>query len=72
MDYIVIPTTNKTETEFFLDLLKKMHKDASTLSSKKMEDRAFIAALKEAEGTGKGSLKKVKSHLAKVMLLICR
>jgi hypothetical protein len=39
----------------------------STLSTKKMEDRAFIAALKEAGQSGKGSLKKVKDHLAKVM-----
>jgi hypothetical protein len=68
MDYIVIPTANKSETDFFMGLLKKMHKEASTLSSKKMEDRAFIAALKEAEQSGKGSLKKVKAHLAKVMI----
>jgi hypothetical protein len=50
-----------------MDLLKKMHKKASTLSSKEMEDRAFIAALKEAEQSGKGSLKKVKNHLSKLM-----
>ena len=67
MDYIVIPTKSKAETDFFMDLLKKMHKEASTLSPAKMEDRAFIAALKEAEGSGKGNLKKVKGHLDKVI-----
>jgi hypothetical protein len=67
MDYIVIPTSNKTETDFFMDLLRKMHKEAKTLSSSQMEDRAFIAALKEAELSGKGSVKKVKSHLDKVI-----
>ena len=67
MDYIVIPTKDKTETIFFVDLLKKMHKESTTLSSSKMEDRAFIAALKEAEASGKGSLKKVKAHLDKVI-----
>ena len=67
MDYIVIPTKDKAETDFFMGLLKKMHKDATTLSPSKMEDRAFIAALKEAEVSGKGSLKKIKSHLDKVI-----
>ena len=67
MDYIVIPTKDKTETEFFMDLLKKMHKEAKTLSPSQMEDHAFIAALKESEASGKGSLKKVKSHLQKVI-----
>jgi hypothetical protein len=67
MDYIVIPTNNKSETNFFLDLLKKMHKEASKLSSEQMEDVAFITALKEAEKSGKGSLTKVKKHLQKVM-----
>jgi hypothetical protein len=46
MDYIIIPTKDKSETDFFMGLLKKMHKDATQLSSAKMEDRAFIAALK--------------------------
>ena len=66
MEYIVIPTKDKSETTFFLNLLKKMHKEASSLSSKKMEDIAFIAALKEGEQSGKGSLSKVKAHLSKV------
>jgi hypothetical protein len=67
MDYIIIPTKDKTEMSFFLDLLKKMNKDASTFSSEKIEDIAFIAALKEAERSGNGSLKNVKAHLAKVI-----
>ncbi len=67
MDYIVIPSASKSETAFFLDLLKKMHKEASTLSSDKMEDYAFIAALKESEKSGKGSLSKIKKHLSKVV-----
>jgi hypothetical protein len=35
MEYIVIPTKDKKETVFFLDLLKKMHKRAATLSKRK-------------------------------------
>jgi hypothetical protein len=66
MEYIIIPTKDKSETTFFLNLLKKMHKEAASLSSKKMEDLAFIAALKEGEKSGKGSLNKVKAHLSKV------
>ena len=66
MDYIVIPTKDKTETTFFLNLLKKMRKDVSSYSSKEMEDVAFIAALKEAELSGKGSLTNVEAHLAKI------
>ncbi len=66
MHYIVIPSKSKSETDFLLNLLKKMKKEATTLSSDEMEDIAFIAALKEAEKTGKGSLTKVKAHLAKV------
>jgi hypothetical protein len=65
MEYIVIPTKDKTETTFFLRLLKKMHKEASSLSSKKMEDITFITALQEAEKSGKGSLNKVKAHLSR-------
>jgi hypothetical protein len=65
MEYLVIPTNDKTETTFFLDLLKKMHKDASSFSSDKMEDIAFIAALKDGEKSGKGSLK-LKTHLSKI------
>lgn len=66
MNYIVIPTKNKSETNFFLDLLRKMRKEVSTLSTDEMEDIAFLAALKESEQSGKGSLSKVKAHLSKV------
>jgi hypothetical protein len=66
MDYILIPVKDKNETDFLLNLLKKMHHKASTLSSDKMEDMAFLALLKESEKSGKGSLSKVKSHLAKI------
>ena len=66
MEYIVIPTKDKTETAFFMDLLKKMRKNASMLSMKEMEDLAFITAMKEGEQSGKGSLNKVKAHLSKV------
>ncbi len=43
-----------------------MQKEASTLSEEELEDVAFMRALKEAEKTSKGSLSKVKAHLAKV------
>jgi len=43
-----------------------MQKKASTLSAEEMENYAFLEAMKEAEHSGKGSLSKVKSHLAKV------
>ncbi len=66
MEYILIPVENKSETDFFMSLLKKMHKKASKLSVKEMEDIAFMVALKEGERSGKGSLDKVKTHLAKV------
>ena len=66
MEYILIPTESKSETAFFLNLLKKMQKNASTLSANQMEDVAFITALKEAESTAKGSLSKVKAHLNKI------
>jgi hypothetical protein len=66
MDYIVIPTKDKTETTFFLNLLKKMQKDVAAYSSKEMEDLAFIAALKEGEKSGKGSLTNVEAHLSKI------
>lgn len=68
MEYIVIPTHTKTEAAFFMGLLKKMHKEASMLSSKQMEDSVFIAALKQAEQSGIGSLTKVKAHLSKIAL----
>ena len=63
MEYIVIPSKSKSETAFFLSLLKKMQKEASTVSSNEMEEMAFMKALKEAEKTTKGSLSKVKAHL---------
>jgi hypothetical protein len=66
MQYIVIPTKDKSETDFFISLLKRMKKQATSLSSEEMEDRAFVAALKEAEQSGTGSLVKVKSHLKKI------
>jgi len=66
MDYIVFPTKDKAETDFYMGLLKKMQKEATSLSASKMEDRAFIAALKEAEGSGKGNLEKIKGHLDNV------
>ena len=66
MEYIVIPTKDKSETTFFLHLLKKMNKKASSVSSRKMEDIAFIAALKEGEESGKGSIENVKKHLTKI------
>ncbi len=68
MDYIVIPTKDKTEKAFFLDLLKKMRKEVASYSSKEMEDLAFIAALKEGEKSGKGSLDNVKVRLQKIAL----
>ena len=66
MDYILIPVKDKSETDFFLNLLKKMRKEASTVSSAEMEDLAFIAAMKEGEKSGKGNLNKIKAHLSKV------
>ncbi len=67
MDYIVIPTTSQSEKIFFLDMLKKMQKKATTLSAGEMEDFAFMLAMKEAEQSGTGSLTNVKSHLSKVI-----
>ena len=67
MEYIVIPSNSSTETAFFKNLLKKMHKKMSTLSTQNMEDLAFISALKDAEKSGKGNLSKVKSNLSKVI-----
>ena len=66
MEYILIPSESKSETTFLLNLLKKMQKDASTLSADEMEDIAFMTALKEAEKSAKGSLSKVKAHLSKI------
>ncbi|GAC1532489.1 MAG: hypothetical protein NVS3B15_12700 [Sediminibacterium sp.] len=66
MEYIVIPTSSRSEKLFFLDLLHKMQKKASTLSVAEMEDYALMDAMKEAETSGKGSLQKVKKHLSKI------
>ena len=66
MEYILIPTKSKSETTFFLSLLKKMQKEVSTLSADEMEDLAFLTVLKEAEKTGRGSINKVKAHLSKI------
>ena len=66
MEYIIIPSHSKKETEFFLSLLKKMQKEASTLSTDDLEDFAFLKSLKEAEKSAKGSLSNVKKHLSKV------
>jgi hypothetical protein len=66
MEYIIIPSKSKSETEFFIGLLEKMQKQVATLSSDELEDIAFARALKEAEATTKGSLSKVKAHLSKI------
>ncbi len=66
MEYIIIPTSSRSEKDFFLDLLKKMQKKASTLSAGEMEDYAFLKVMKEAELSGKGSLRKTKDHLSKI------
>jgi hypothetical protein len=66
MEYIVISTHSKSETAFFKDLLKKMQKEATTLTSEEVEDMAFMVALKKAEKGPKGSLSKVKSHLTTI------
>ena len=66
MEYIIIPVENKTETAFFINLLKKMQKKASTISGPDMEELAFLSAIMEGEKSGKGSLTKVKSHLSKI------
>ncbi len=63
MDYILIPTNSKSETAFFLDLLKKMRKEASLFTSEEMEDTLLLSAMKDAESEGIGSLEKAKAHL---------
>ena len=67
MEYIVISTKDKAETAFYMDLLKKLRKQASTLSAEEMEDFALLAAMKEGEPSGKGEMSKVKAHLSKVI-----
>lgn len=66
MEYIVIPAKEKEEKDFFMGLLKKMHKEASTLSSEDVEDLLFMSALKESEQSGMGNIENIKSHLSKV------
>ncbi len=66
MDYLLIPVKDKAESDFFVSLLKKMRKDVSTISDGDMEDMAFMAAIKEGEKTGMGSLAKIKAHLSNV------
>lgn len=66
MEFVLIPTNSKSETAFFVSLLKKMQKQTATLSSEEMEDLAFVWALREAENTGEGSLANVKDHLSRV------
>ena len=65
MEYILIPSNSKAETTFFLNLFKKMQKEASALSAHELEDVAFMRAIKEGETSGKGSLAKVKAYLSK-------
>lgn len=67
MEYILIPSKSKSETSFFIDLLKKMRKDATTLSAENMEDIVFITLLKEAEKSPADNMSKVKTHLRKVI-----
>jgi hypothetical protein len=66
MEYILIPTKSKSETVFFLDLLKKMRKEASLFTSEEMEDTLLLSAMKDAESEGIGSFDKAKAHLKKV------
>lgn len=61
-----MPTNSKSKATFFLDRLKKLRKDLSTLSTEEMEDTAFIATLKAAVPSEKGSMERVKADLAKV------
>lgn len=66
MDYILIPVKDKNETDFFMDLMKKMRKEASAITADELEDKIFLSLLKKSEKSGKGSLSKVKSRLSKV------
>ena len=67
MDYILIPVKDKTETAFFMDLFKKMKKNATKLSAEELEDMAFMEAIREAEQSGTGSLNNVKKHLLDII-----
>ena len=66
MDYLLIPTKDKAEATFFLDLFKKMNKEISSLSYTQMEDLAFLTALKACEHSPEGNLDNVKLHLSKI------
>jgi hypothetical protein len=63
---IITPTSSSEEKNFFLMLLKKMQKKTVTVPAIKLEDFAFLKAMKETEKRGKGDIKKVKEHLLKV------
>ena len=67
MEYIVVSTKDKSETALMLSLFKKMKLKASKLTAQQIEDTALIAAMKESEKSGKGSLKNVMAHLDKVI-----
>ena len=67
MDYILIPVKDKTETDFFMDLFKKMKKNATKLSANELEDMAFMEAIREGEQSGAGSLKNVNKHLLEII-----
>jgi PHD/YefM family antitoxin component YafN of YafNO toxin-antitoxin module len=67
MDYILIPVKDKTETDFFMDLFKKMKKNATKLSADEFEDMAFMEAIREGEQSGAGSLNNVKKHLLEII-----
>jgi hypothetical protein len=67
MDYIVVSSKDKNETELILSLFKKMKVKASRLSATQIEDAALLNVMKESEKSGKGNLKNVLSHLDKVI-----
>ena len=66
MEYIVIPSKSRTETAFFMSLLKKMQKEVTMFSSTEMEDLAFMKAIKEGEKTETVSLENIKRKLSKI------
>ena len=66
MEFVLIPTDSKSETAFFVNLLKKMQKQVTALSSEEMEDLAFVWAMRQAEHSGEGSLDAVKDHLGRI------
>ena len=66
MEFVLIPTNSKSETAFFVSLLKKMQKEVAALSAEDMEDLAFVWAMRKAEHSGGGSLATVKDHLGRI------